>query len=333
MRQRLVLLLKFAVAGALVYWLVASGRLDFRQLGALREGWPWALAALGTLGCQIGLASLRWHLLLRARGVDYRRRDAAALTLIGWFFNQMVIGTTGGDLVKAYAVARERPDHRRDGVVSVFVDRAVGLFVLIVLGGLAALANLRVVLAQSDLATMAVTLWALLVGGFTAGCVYFSRRLRRQRPIVWIRERMPFQRLLRQLDEAVFAYRFHPREVGLAVLASFGVHGLLIATNLCLAKALLGGPLPWATFFFVVPLANAIASVPVNPPGAVGTAEALYAYFFAAVGVPQGGLICLLQRLCFYLWALPGALLYVARRVTKSTEATAAVGAERELTP
>src|SRR5690606_37149136 len=56
------------------------------------------------------LAIYRWTLLLRAAGVETGVWRAVSLTFIGLFFNTVMPGLTGGDLVKAVYIAR---DHRK----------------------------------------------------------------------------------------------------------------------------------------------------------------------------------------------------------------------------
>ena len=44
------------------------------------------------------------------------------------FFNAFLLGSTGGDLLKAYYAARETHHKKTEAVVTVFVDRIIGLF-------------------------------------------------------------------------------------------------------------------------------------------------------------------------------------------------------------
>lgn len=313
-RRRAALLAKLALAAGLVTWLLASGRLDVRELGQLRDRWHWLLLAQIPFVVLLALGAVRWHLLLRVRGIDYHFRETGALTLIGWFFNQMVIGTTGGDLVKAWAIARDHPDSRSVGVVSIFFDRALGLFMLVVVVCGAALLNLDLVRSRPDLGSLVAMLVGVLGVGLVGIAVFYSRRLRGLPPARWLLARLPLRPLLRRIDAAAFAYRYHLPTVAAAAAASIAVHVLIVATNLCLARALIDDPLEWRRFLLLVPMAHAAMAIPVNPPGALGTAEAIYAYLFGVIGIAQGGLICVLQRLTFYVWALPGLLLYVGRR-------------------
>ena len=66
-------------------------------------------------------------------------------------------------------------------------------------------------------------------------------------------------------------------------------------------------------YFLLIPIAHLAMALPINPPGAIGTAEAMYSYLFGLIGVPNGALLSILQRATFIIWAIPGAIIYVTQ--------------------
>ena len=121
---------KLVVAAILIYWLIGRGGLPLSELSGLGQGWPWLLLAQAPYAIVLLLAALRWHLLLKVQGVFYSFREIYSLVLMGIFFNQVLFGSTGGDVIKAYYVARESSERRTAAALTVFIDRAIGLFVL-----------------------------------------------------------------------------------------------------------------------------------------------------------------------------------------------------------
>src|SRR5260370_562762 len=121
---------------ALVLW-KANAQSVLRSLSTL-DARLFALAALLYGACQL-LSSLRWGLILRAVGAPVRPRRLFALYLVGMFFNQLLPGSIGGDVVKMVALARGAA-----GGVSVVLDRLVGLAALLALAAAAALFGARV---------------------------------------------------------------------------------------------------------------------------------------------------------------------------------------------
>jgi len=312
-RQRLTLLVKLAVAAGLVYWLLSSGHVDLGGLARVGERWSWLVWAQLPLAGLLTLLALRWHLLLRVQGVPTRLRDSGALTLIGWFFNQMLLGTTGGVVVKAYAIAVEHPTRRGPAVTSIVMDRLIGMSALLAIVLLLAVPNAALV--QGDprvglyLASVAGAALALALG---TGAL-LSRRVRALGLGSWA-ARLPVASALRSVRDAIYTYQRQPRALAQAFALSFGVHGMTLGVNLLLTRALVDGPIDWVPLVMLILMAHLAMGLPINPPGALGTAEALYQLLFGLAGISQGGLICVLQRLTWYAWAVPGALLYIARR-------------------
>jgi len=311
-----MLILKLGLAAGLVWWLLHSGRLELSQLSRVGERWHWLLLAQLPFAVLLTLLTLRWNLLLRVQGIAARVRDTAALTLIGWFFNQMVLGTTGGDVVKAYAIAVEHPQRRGAAITSIAMDRLIGMGALLGSVLLLALPNASLVRSDPRLALYLTTVAGAAGALAIAASALFSRRVRALLPTALL-ARLPFHAALRAVADAAYTYQRQPRALALAFALSFGVHGMTLCVNLLLTRALVDGPIDWVPLVMLIPMAHLAMGLPINPPGALGTAEALYQLLFALAGISQGGLICLLQRLTWYAWAVPGALLYVARRTTR----------------
>ncbi|HVR73999.1 MAG TPA: hypothetical protein VMT52_06685, partial [Planctomycetota bacterium] len=164
------------------------------------------------------------------------------------------------------------------------------------------------------------------------GWLFYSERMRSHAFVRWILSKLPFRSLFSQISSAVYVYKFHPREVLLAILISFGVHILVVITNILVAFALIPGPFSWLSFFFLVPLAQVAMAIPINPPGALGTGELLYAFLLGFAGIPDAGAkVCILQRITNYAWALVGCAIYLRRKrkVIQADKDVHAPGVER----
>ncbi|MEM7261869.1 MAG: lysylphosphatidylglycerol synthase transmembrane domain-containing protein [Planctomycetota bacterium] len=319
-RGRIILVLKFGLAIGLFWWLAKSGKLPLEKLAEIGDRWPWLLAAQIPFGIVMLLAAIRWKILLRAQEIELPLRDSYSLSMIGLFFNQLVPGSTGGDVYKAYAVARAHPGRKSGGVVSVFVDRALGLIMLLLLVAVGMLANWRWVSSDPDLSSFATGIAILLAGLAVGGTLFFSTRARKLLPLATIGRKLPLKEILAKVDQAVFIYRFHLRRVFTAATLTAILHSLVVTTNIVLAMALWSEPFEWWHFFYLIPMAHLAMAIPLNPPGAIGTAEAMYAYLLALVGIEEGALLCILQRLTYYSWSLVGAGFYVMRRKSPSDE-------------
>lgn len=76
------------------------------------------------------VASFRMKLIIEAQDINIKFREVLSLTFIGYFFNNFLPTSIGGDVIKAHYLSK----HSRDtagSYTSVFVDRMVGLVTMI----------------------------------------------------------------------------------------------------------------------------------------------------------------------------------------------------------
>jgi len=96
-----------------------------------------------------------------------------------------------------------------------------------------------------------------------------------------------------------------------AVVFSLLIQVIIVVINVFLAFSILGTDIQWPAMFLLIPAALLLMAVPINPPGALGTGEAIYSVLLELIGIAQGSIISLLQRFLNILWALPGSLALV----------------------
>jgi glycosyltransferase 2 family protein len=242
------------------------------------------LPAIGLLTIAMAVVVTRWWRLLALVGCRTRWFGVVRLTLLGYFFNLVVPGLTGGDLVKAVIAAKENPGRRPDALVSVAVDRLVGL------AALAGLATVVILLSGETFAVLRAPLLFCLGGGVVAVLLYanpFLRRLLRVgRLFDWLFDRLPLGDKLRSLDRAAVLYLRHPLEMVVALGLSLVNHVLVILALFALGSAFGGadqGSLGLREYFVATPVANIVSALPLAP-GGWGLGEAAYKHLFEMVG-------------------------------------------------
>lgn len=337
MKEKAKQLVWHAVRLAVVAVLVAFVlyRTDLRDAVAvasrLADHWGWALAALGVMLLQSPLGAVRWRMLLRVQGVHISFLESLRLTYLGWFFNNWMPGSTGGDFVKAYYIARQT-HHKAEAVTVVFVDRFVGLMAVCLMGGAAVFASLQDDRVRVARIIVAVFLAAVAVGG----TVFYSRPLRSLFRVDWVLARLPLRRTVDKVDRALLAYRYHKGTVALAVVYSWGAQAVGILATWWLATAL-GSHALWFHYFVAVP-AIWIGWSLIPVPGGFGVAESLAQGLFGsavlsgdsaaplftpaeAAALALGMIVA--YRIVQMLVSLPGAYFYLTRRTGVSASAMA----------
>jgi len=219
----------------------------------------------------------RWWRLLALASCATSWWNSFRLTFLGFFFNLVVPGLTGGDLIKAVLVVRENPRRRADALVSVIVDRGLGLLVLV---GLAVVAVwLSGARFQELKLPVTLSFAAALLGIFLVLHPLPRRLLRVERVLA----RLPQRERLEKLDRAVRLYARHPFEMLIAIVLSVLNHAFIAAGVFALGRAFGEWELGPIEYVGVVALANVVSSLPLAP-GGWGLGEATFGYLFHVLG-------------------------------------------------
>jgi uncharacterized protein (TIRG00374 family) len=260
----------------------------------------YLLAALFMLPLSYVLTSIRWHLLLESLGIRLSFFRSLVLNLVGAFYNAFMPGTTGGDLIKAYYAARQTADHRTRAVLSVLIDRAIGLMALILLGGAMAAYQWHI----PDCRRVAILSGAIVAAALLGMVVFYSRRLRRWTGLDFVLKRLPMQRQVQKAVGGLEMYRDRPLPLITALLLSFPVHATAIISATFAGWAF-GLPLPVFYYWVVVPVIALVGAIPISPQGA-GVME-----FFAVeltrrhgVSISQAFVLVMSIRLMQVFWNL-----------------------------
>lgn len=279
------------------------------------------LLGLAMFGLIAQFGVWRWWLLLRAQDIRVSFWTAHKLTFVGFFFNNVVPGPTGGDVVKALYVARGTA-RRTPAVVTVLVDRVLGIVAL-------ALIALIVLLTRLDEPAYREMSWFVFgFLGVTASLlvVFFSRRLRALLRIDPILDRLPLAGLLRKVNDAMFQWRDRKSALGWALLLSFANQMAIQVMMWVLAAGLhmttrTGGEVSAADFMVVLPVAFIGSALPVLP-GSWGLRETLFAVCFHFVGVDRNPAVALsvMNGMVSLCWSLLGGVYFLVGRAAGEFE-------------
>lgn len=259
----------------------------------------------------------RWWLLLRAMGIRLSFWTAHRLTFIGFFFNNVIPGATGGDVVKAVYVARGT-DKRAAAAMTVLLDRLLGLLAL----ALIALVVLLIERDRPQFAAISTFVMLFLGAGAVFAFVFFSGRVRSiLRVESWL-YRLPGGRLIKKADEALYAWRSHVGTMVWAVVLSFGnqlgiqVMMWTIAAGLHVTTRD-GGAVSPLDYMVVLPVAFIVSAIPAMP-GGWGTRELAFAVCLHFVGVDRGPAVALsvMAGLVQLAWSIPGGVYFFLARAS-----------------
>jgi hypothetical protein len=253
------------------------------QIGVIRmvrqagPNWPFLLLALIVFPITILITSVRWHELLKALDIQLTLSMTFVLNMVGLFFNTFMLGSTGGDVLKAWYVAK-RTHHRTRAVMSVLVDRIIGLIALIILGGAMAAMQWHIEKCRQ----VAIGAVGILVVTSIGLIFFYNATLRRRSGLDFLLSKLPMQRQVLKAIETMHIYGKRPWLVLGALLISFPVHIVVIVAAMFCGIAF-GLPINPFYYWMAVPVIVLAGSIPISPQGA-GVME----YFAINLLEPQG---------------------------------------------
>ncbi len=313
-KKTLFLVLRIAVTAGLIAYLIFSGTIKFEEIKLSEIGISAFLIGFAFFFIIAIIGTVRWRLLIAAQGIDLDFFTSFRLTFVGWFFNIIMPGSTGGDLIKAYYAATISPDKKAGAVTSVFVDRGIGLFAMVFFAFVALLANISFVMASPTLRTVLLIVICLLILVALFFAVFLSKRIRYSRFVTRFVEKMPLGHLIEKVYDALYLYRSHKRAIVWAFLLSLCAHFIMVISNYCFAAALGVKEISFIYFLFLIPVGTFIDAVPISIAG-IGVGEGAYSWLFGSFGkANKGFMIAVLMHVVKILWALVGAVFYLTSR-------------------
>ncbi len=266
----------------------------------------------------ISISFLRWFALVRVIEPRFKIGPAFLLGFIGNVFNLVIPGAVGGDFIKAAYLVR-MDINRTQAVASMVIDRIVGLLGLFLLAGLAG--GFAWPMANRQVRILIVLSWMASGCGLLVLFMIFNQSLTRVFPGLLERHNR-VSGILRELKVMSSTYRRRLDVVAVCLLASVGIHTLMVLAFYTVSRAIFPVNLPnLGQHMLIVPLTLFTTAVPL-PFGALGLTEQVSSQLFELVKHPGGALAMMGFRVLMYAGGLVAAGVYLAnlRQVRSLTE-------------
>lgn len=309
---------------ALIACCLIALKLDFKMVAKVFSNISvWVLGFVVVVAAflvsQVILA-FRWWLFMRSSNIHISLWSAIKLTFLGLYFNNFLPGSIGGDLVRAWYVAKHT-NRRMAAVISVFVDRLLALLgtILMAMTGVL-LAGQEGLFVASDkkkdylglITGHKSLILAIAAGGVVLVCVLLAI------PSIQIRLKALYSKLLQHAQSAFV----HLLEAGMlfvkkpllgpgVLMLTFLLQGIVILSMWFLGMEM-GIPTQMETYFVFLPVMWVVGSVPISIAG-IGIMEGglfiLFTQFGGATTEEQKaavGALVFFQRAVWIIASLPG---------------------------
>jgi uncharacterized membrane protein YbhN (UPF0104 family) len=309
-KRLLVTLLKVGVSVGILAWLFVEAQRNavFYDLWERPKRWGLLGVACALEFLAVLVTLVRWHFLVRALGLPLPLRETLRIGFLGYLFNLAPMGIVGGDLLKAVMLAHRQPERRAESVATVFVDRALGLYVLFLVasGAMVVTGFWRVPDTAVQLvckATLGVTVVAT-----AAMAAALGPDLTRGKSTELVRKIPYFGPPLAKLVIAVRMYRHQLPTLALATAMSVAVHSLFAMAVYLISAGLYDAHHSLGTNLVVSPISAVTGVLPIN----LGPFEGVLNFLYTAVPLPDGSRMASGQGLVVALGYRIGTVLVAA---------------------
>lgn len=321
------LLIRIAVVTAGIIWAViwlSSGQRwqnllqIFKKMNLLLFAAVLVVFALGQV-----LVALRWWILTKTQAIVIPFSAALRLHFLGLFYNNFLPGSVGGDLIRAWYVTKHT-EKKFEAVISVFVDRIIGLFstlliaiffYTIFLRGQVEKLNLR---PETGLITRIVQNKHIFL--YAAGAllillaIFFSNKPGRHalKTFTFKLAKLAAS-LIKKLQNAAVVYCKKPLAISQVFALTVFLQIMTITAFWVLGKNL-GIHVSVRYYYVFFTMTWILGAIPVSIGGAVVVEGTLvYMFIHLASVQPEAALaLALAQRIIWMLASLPGAVIHLS---------------------
>lgn len=303
------LVVRLAIAAALLAYLAKSGYISPRALSRPFTAWPIALVAITLILIDIAMMAQRLIWIFRPIGLTVSFSKSFQLAMVSFFFAIFLPGATGGDLSRLYYVAKDHKTRRSEIIIVSLFERGIGMLSLLLMPLLFApffARDIAATPALRDLLVISAVLSIIFIAGFFA-CAYFQPLMERIAHAIF--GILPWKEWYGEVIRTVGGYRTSLGAVGAALAISLVANSLTVVAMI-LAVLALDPSAVNLKMSLVIPLGFVANTLPVTP-GGLGVGEAAFNSLFAVAGL-RGGAEALI---CYRVWAaivrLLGVIFYL----------------------
>lgn len=314
LRSTLNQLIRPLLAVVLLFFLFKSGLIKIEQLKEVLSNYKIICLGLTLLSLQFLLFTLRWKLIL-----NFTQRFNFLLLvkyqLIAQFFNIFIPGGVGGDFVKAYELSKKEKISKTATMTSVFLDRILGLYSMILFSAL------FLIIEKDSVSQKYVTISSTLLISSSIGLLFSKPVLGLMTQLVGRVKSELIQKFLHFFTNFSNALSLVKNKNSLFKIigVSFWAQVFSISFLYYTVSQLVPTPPSYFIFFPLACFAFMMSSIPITP-GGIGFGQAAFYFIFKDINIQTANAVVIgitLLQLYNILISLPGA--YFFTRISKKT--------------
>ena len=260
------------------------------------------LAAFLLFILAVVLASVRMKLIIEAQEIPLKVREAVYLNFIGYFFNNFLPTTIGGDVVKAYYLAKGRQE-KMGSFTSIFVDRVIGLLTMILMAFVALFFASEKTVDNS----VKYSIFVITALSFIIIILMFNKNFAKKFKFLLIFMK-PIEDKIRRAYDVIHKYQHHKMLLFQSFVISI-ISQLFFFGSLAVLALSIGFRVPFMEILLRMPIVGTISLLPsIN---GLGLREGSTVVLFGPImGKENAFVVSILWLLMLFIISIIGGLVY-----------------------
>ena len=314
MKKRLGIALRIIISLALLAFLIYRSKNSF---GAIADGIRdlniyYLIIAFLFYFLAISFIAFRWGILLSAHGHHIYKPFLWQSALIGFFYNNILPTSVGGDFYRAYDIKQNKDVPAKDAIASVVAERAIGTLTSLFLLIISYFLGLFKYLSKNEALGLMI---AVLAMALIFVAIFFPRFFRLNILINKFRIFAKIKPGLKDFHGSLMSYRHKIKYLIISFLYSLIIQVFFIISFSSISLAL-GIGIEFYLFIFVLPFIALASSVPITI-GGIGIRENALVFIIVSFGIARGqaALFSLIVLAIILIIGMIGGITYLIKNI------------------
>jgi uncharacterized protein (TIRG00374 family) len=278
-KKILITILKTVISISLISFLLFN--VDWNTvISSIKNASIWLLIVASMLNIiERFEMTYKWNLLIRIRKIIVPFWRLFWINSIGSFLGLFLPSSLGTDVVRGYYLVKNNSE-KSVSISSVFVDRVLGMFSLLLLG------VISVFFAGELLDKFNIRSYVVIIFIITLIVFYLFQRNESKAILQGILAKIKHKKIIEnglKLHDSILEYKKYPKTLWLSFLITILVQVTRVLTYYCIALAF-NIQISVVYFFLFVPLIMLVIMIPISI-GGLGVREGTFVAFFRLVGM------------------------------------------------
>ncbi|MFW9931024.1 MAG: lysylphosphatidylglycerol synthase transmembrane domain-containing protein [Candidatus Thorarchaeota archaeon] len=316
MKKKLPIFFKFLISAILIFFLLKQIELNELYKALTKINILFFVAGIFISILSVSLRAYKWLLLLIPHGKRFSILYLISINFISLFFNNFFLGSLGGDFYKVYMTG-DKLESRSDSASSVIMDRITGLFMLALV---APVSGIIIFFMEKSLIRTDHIVIIIFSSLGLCFAIYIGVKIFFKTADFKIVKKFPKISLIaKRMAESIKLYKNHPSIV-FASLSLALAYIIFNSLSMYLYTLAAYENIDFILLLFIIIIVTFLIMIPISANG-IGVQEGAFIFYFTKLGIDPttAVLIALLPRIGMIILSLIGAMLYLIKGKTKST--------------